>query len=126
MPHNRTVLVVDDEVHIRRVVELKFRKQGYNVLLAANGEEALALLREHQPDILITDITMPRMDGRALCEQSDVLKDQKSFLTIIMTGRIEPDDNKWVSGLRDSVLLEKPFSTVRLLEYASAYLEKRP
>ena len=124
MSGKRTVLVVDDEVHIRRVLEHKFHKKGFDVLQAANGEEALALIRERQPDILITDISMPRMDGRTLCEQSDVLKQHKTFLTIIVTGRIAPEDKEWVSRLRDSVLLEKPFSTVRLLECVSAYLKE--
>jgi DNA-binding response OmpR family regulator len=55
-------------VRIRRVVELKLRKRGYDVLMAMNGEEGLHLIESEQPDAVVTDIMMPKLDGKNLCK----------------------------------------------------------
>jgi DNA-binding response OmpR family regulator len=55
-------------VRIRRVVELKLRKRGYDVLMAMNGEEGLHLIESEQPDAVVTDIMMPKLDGENLCK----------------------------------------------------------
>ena len=68
MENNKSVLVIDDEAHIRRVIELKFKNQGYRVSTATNGEEGLELIKAEEPDVVITDIMMPKLDGKALCE----------------------------------------------------------
>ena len=70
----KTILVVDDEAPIRRVIELKLRKAGYNVLLASNGEEGLELIRALRPDAVITDVMMPKMTGRQMCEATEGMK----------------------------------------------------
>lgn len=121
MPDRKTILVVDDEVHIRRVLELRFSRAGYDVILAANGQEAIDMIRERHPDAVVTDITMPRMDGRALCEESNALKAEHPFLTLVVTGRISPDEEAWVEQLQDTRLIEKPFSTTKLLEIINGY-----
>jgi len=110
LENNRKVLVIDDDAHIRRVVEFKLRKQGYEVLMAVNGEEGLQLIKSHQPDVVVTDIMMPKLDGESLCKQTDHLKKQRPFLTIVMTNRISPDDRNWVKDMRDTKLMEKPFN----------------
>ncbi len=61
-----TAVIVDDEPHIRRVAELALRAVGCAVRAASNGEEALELIREQCPDILVSDVQMPKMDGLQL------------------------------------------------------------
>ena len=121
MENNKTVLVVDDEAHIRRVIEVKLKKRGYQVLTAINGKEGLKLIETQKPDVVITDIMMPEMDGKTLCERTSGLKKQRSFLTIIMTCRISADEESWTGDMQDTLFMEKPFSPARLVECIDQY-----
>ena len=123
MRNNKKVLVVDDESHIRRVIEVKLKKYGFDVIYAPNGREGLKVLQEEKPSVMITDINMPVMDGRELCEKSDPFKCDWSFLTVIITARINPEDRTWVVDLTDTIFLEKPFSTSVLKDQIEMYLE---
>jgi len=118
---NRTVLVIDDEAHIRRVIELKLKNKGFQVLTARNGKEGLDMIRTQHPDAVVSDIMMPEMDGKTLCEQVNVLKKQRPFLTIIMTCRISSGDESWASEMQDTLFMEKPFSPNRLVECIEQY-----
>jgi len=59
----KTVLVADDEVSIRKLYQRELSREGYNVLFAANAQEAIRMARENNPDLVIMDIRMPGMDG---------------------------------------------------------------
>lgn len=121
MENNKRVLVIDDEAHIRRVIELKFKNQGYRVTTATNGEEGLDIIQTEQPDVVITDIMMPKMDGKALCEKVNDLKKKRPFLTIVMTCRISPTEQEWIDQLQDTVFVEKPFSLSTILKCVDQY-----
>lgn len=121
MENNRSVLVIDDEAHIRRVIELKFKNQGYRVTTAVNGEEGLDLIKSQKPDIVITDIMMPKLDGKALCERVNELKKERPFLTIVMTCRISPTEQDWIDQMQDTVFVEKPFSLSTILKCVDQY-----
>jgi DNA-binding response OmpR family regulator len=121
---NKKVLVIDDDAQIRRVVELKLKNRGYQVLMAMNGQEGLSLIQSQQPDAVVTDIVMPKLDGQTLCQQTNHLKKQRPFLTIVMTNRISPDDRNWVKDMQDTELMEKPFSPTRLLGCIDEYFRR--
>ena len=57
------VLIVDDETHNRALLEIMLSSEGYDLLTAASGEEALAVVEEHRPDLILLDIMMPEMNG---------------------------------------------------------------
>ncbi|CAN5911061.1 N/A [soil metagenome] len=61
--HPARVLIVDDETHNRTLLEVMLASEGYELLTAASGEEALAVVKEHQPDLILLDIMMPEMNG---------------------------------------------------------------
>lgn len=61
--HPGRILIVDDERRDRQLLEIMLKSEGHSVLMAANGEEALAMLREHSPDLVLLDVMMPGMDG---------------------------------------------------------------
>ena len=122
MENNKSVLVIDDEVHIRRVIELKFKNQGYRVITATNGEEGLELIKAQEPDVVITDIMMPKLDGKTLCERVNELKKERPFLTIVMTCRISPTEQDWINQMQDTVFVEKPFSLSTILKFVDQYL----
>jgi DNA-binding response OmpR family regulator len=113
--------VIDDDAHIRRVVEFKLRKQGYDVIMAMDGEEGLQAIELEPPDAVITDIMMPKLDGETLCKRINHLKKQSPFLTVVMTNRISPDDQEWVKDMQDTEFMEKPFSLSRLLSRIDQY-----
>ena len=122
MENNKKVLVIDDEAHIRRVLELKLKNRGYQVIMAKNGEEGFDIIQKQKPDIVISDINMPIMDGKTLCEKTNGLKKDRSFLTIIITARINPGERDWISNMQDTLLCEKPFSPAKIVEAIEQYL----
>ena len=122
MAKSKKILIIDDEAPIRRVLELKLKSRGYEIIMATNGEEGLNLIKSQEPDVVISDINMPRLDGETLCKMVNPSKKTRSFLTIIMTSRISPDERLWVSEMDDTVFMEKPFSPSKLLECIDHYL----
>ena len=121
MNTNRKVLIVDDEAHIRRVMEVKIKKGPYQVLLAKNGQEGLHLIETQNPDVVIVDINMPVMDGKTLCEKTNMLKKERPFLTIVITARIFPGDREWAESMEDTLFLEKPFSPAEMMKHIEQY-----
>jgi DNA-binding response OmpR family regulator len=122
---NRKILVIDDEAPIRRIVALKLQNNGYQVLTATNGEEGLSLIRSEKPDVVISDIQMPKLDGKDLCKITNTLKATQPFLTIIMTCSIGNTELEWIDQMSDTVFMEKPFSPMRLTERIDRYFESR-
>jgi CheY-like chemotaxis protein len=118
----KKILVIDDEAHIRRVLELKLKSRGYQVLMANNGKEGFNIIQKQKPDIVISDINMPIMDGKTLCEQINGLKKDRDFLTIIITARINPEDRQWTDNMQHTLLMEKPFSPKRIVESIEKYI----
>ena len=121
MENNKSVLVIDDEAHIRRVIELKFKNEGYRVITATNGEEGLELIKAQKPDVVITALMMPKLDGKSLCEKVKEFKEERPFLTIVMTCRISPTEQDWIDQMQDTVFVEKPFSLSTILKCVDQY-----
>lgn len=121
MENNKKILVIDDEAHIRHVIALKLEKRGYRVIMATNGEEGLDIIKNQRPNVVVSDIMMPKLDGKNLCKQTNDLKAEWPFLTIIMTCRIFPDEHNWINEMQDTMFMEKPFSPSKLMEKIDQY-----
>ena len=106
---------------IRRVIEIKLKKHGYQVITASNGKEALNLIKTQKPEVVISDIMMPEMDGKTLCEETNHLKKKRPFLTIMLSCRISHDEESWTDEMKDTLFMEKPFSPSRLVECVDRY-----
>ena len=119
------VLIVDDEAYIRRVVELKLTNKGYEVISAANGQEALEKYKLHCPEIVITDIKMPAMDGRSLCEQIKKTGNKNPCLIIIVTCSVSEENLQGIDKMNNTLVLEKPFSPSRILDIINNFMEGR-
>ena len=122
MKSNKKVLVIDDEAHIRRIIEVKLKRQGYQIILAKNGKEGLDIIQTQKPDVVISDLMMPVMDGKTLCEKTNDLKKERPFLTIMITARIMPNEREWIDKMTDTLFIEKPFSPKEILERVEQYL----
>jgi len=120
---NKKILIIDDEAYIRRVLELKLKNKGYEVLTASDGEEGFALIESRQPDVVVSDIMLPKLDGRALCERTIPIKEKRPFLTIVVTARINPDERDWIAQMPETIFMEKPFSPKKILDAIEKYLE---
>ena len=118
---DKKVLIIDDEAHIRNVIALKLKRRGYEVMMAVNGEDGLHMIKTQKPGVVISDIHMPKMDGRSLCEKTRDLKKEWPFLTIIMTCSISPEESSWVGDMQDTIFMEKPFSPSRLMRQIDTY-----
>ena len=122
MGNNKKILVIDDEAHIRRVIEIKLKKRGYQVVMAKDGDEGLDMIKTQHPDVVISDLNMPKLDGKTLCEQTNDLKKEQPFLTIIITCRISSDEEDWIKKMDSTLFMEKPFSPSKLLECVDQYV----
>jgi two-component system alkaline phosphatase synthesis response regulator PhoP len=111
----RRVLVVDDEIHIIHVVAIKLRNNGYEVISAENGEEALKLACEEVPDIIVTDFQMPVMSGLELVRQLRSNEATKDVPVIMLTARGFAVEDNEIKDLEISEFLSKPFSPKELL-----------
>jgi OmpR family response regulator RpaB len=125
LKNNNKILVIDDDAYIRRVLELKLKKRGYQVTMAKDGEEGLQMIESQQPDVVISDIMMPKLDGKALCIKTNQIKQERPFLTIIVTARINPEDRDWVAEMQDTLFMEKPFSPNEIVVTIEKYLRDR-
>ena len=76
----QTILVVDDDPHIRQLLVFALTKAGYATLEAENGELALSQIASHSPDLVVLDITMPTMDGLEVCRRVRAKGDRKSVV----------------------------------------------
>ncbi len=76
------ILIVDDDLHIQRLYKEELAEEGYEVVLAATGKEALELFQQENPDIVTLDILMPDIDGISLLRK---MKEQKPKIPIIMS-----------------------------------------
>jgi len=120
---HKRILVVDDEAHILHVVSMKLRNAGYEVITAADGEEALELAIAEKPDLLITDFHMPVMDGVELCCELRKQPGLESTPAIMLTARgyaLDPEDTAR-TGI--CTVLSKPFSPRELLATVREVLE---
>jgi len=122
---NKKILIIDDEAYIRRVLELKLKNRGYEVLTAANGEEGFSAIESQQPEVVISDIMMPKLDGKTLCEKTNPIKKKRRFLTIIVTARINPEERDWIAQMQDTIFMEKPFSPNKIVDAIEKYLKGR-
>ncbi len=87
----KKVLIADDEPAIRKLYERELKKEGYEVLFATNGQEAVQMVREGHPDVIVMDIRMPGMDG--IEAMSRILEEDNQLPVIINTAYTSYKEN---------------------------------
>lgn len=109
------ILVVDDDPGIRIAIALKFKSQGFQVIEAGDGFEALEILENEVADLAILDVGMPGMDGYTLCEKINQNERTRDMPVVILTAQDAciPDDV--AERLQVSRFLMKPFSPKELV-----------
>ncbi len=112
----RTVMVVDDSVTVRKVTSRLLERQGMDVLVAKDGVEAVAMLQERRPDILLLDIEMPRMDGFEVARQVRHDDHLEGLPIVMISSRTGEKHQQRATGLGVNRFLGKPFQESELLE----------
>jgi chemosensory pili system protein ChpA (sensor histidine kinase/response regulator) len=112
----RMVMVVDDSITVRKVTGRLLERHGMNVLTAKDGVDAVAMLQEQRPDIMLLDIEMPRMDGYELARHMRNSDDLKQIPIIMITSRTGDKHRKLAMELGVRRYLGKPYQESELLD----------
>ena len=120
-----TALVVDDSITVRRVTQRLLERNGLRVLTARDGLDAIAVLAEHLPDIILLDIEMPRMDGYEVAAQVRNDSRTKDIPIIMITSRVGEKHRARAIELGVSDYLGKPYQEAQLLEAIEPLIELR-
>ncbi len=119
-----TVLVVEDELAQREVLAYNLDAEGFRVIRAANGDEALLLVEEDRPDIIVLDWMMPNLSGIEVCRRLKTRPDTRSIPIIMLSARSEEVDK--VRGLETGAddYVVKPYSIVELMARVRTQLRR--
>lgn len=119
-----TILVVDDEELIQELLRFNLEKEGYQVRIAGNGQEALAQIEKNQPDLVVLDVMLPGMDGLEVCKQLRTMPKCQELPVIMLTAKAEEIDKILGLELGADDYLTKPFSPRELVARIKARLRR--
>ena len=111
----KLVLIVDDEPSIVMTVQFLMKQQGYNVLTAERGEDALDLIYRYKPDLLLLDIMLPGIDGYEVCEIIRLNPDYAEVKIVFLTARGRETEIAKGLALGADAYIVKPYSTAELV-----------
>ncbi|HSD49082.1 MAG TPA: response regulator transcription factor [Actinomycetota bacterium] len=116
-----TVLVVDDEEAIAEAVRARLQSEGYEVLVAADGPEAIRICDEERPDLVVLDLMLPGMDGLEVCK---IIQRERWVPVLMLTARTEESDKVAGFAVGADDYLTKPFSLRELAVRVRAILRR--
>jgi len=113
---NLKVMIIDDSKTIRRTAENLLSKEGFQVIAAADGFEALSLIADNRPDLIFVDIMMPRLDGYQTCALIKNNREFKNTPVIMLSSKDSLFDRARGKVVGSDQYLTKPFTKEELLE----------
>ncbi len=120
------ILVADDEPTIVRLMEFILARQGHEMIVAVNGEEALQKIRAEQPDLVLLDIMMPRIDGYEVAQQLRADPATARLPIIMLSAKAQEEDIRRGVEVGVDKYVTKPFSPEHLVHIVSEYLNRLP
>ncbi|GBC98139.1 Alkaline phosphatase synthesis transcriptional regulatory protein PhoP [bacterium HR17] len=121
----KRVLVVDDERHIVRLVQVNLERQGYEVLTAYDGVECLEKAKAEKPDLIVLDVMMPRMDGFEALQRLKSDPETNHIPVIMLTARAQDRDVLQGYTYGADLYLTKPFSPLELISLVKRVFESQ-
>jgi CheY-like chemotaxis protein len=112
----KKLLLADDSQTIHRVLELTFAEEDFEIISAYNGNEALEKLKELKPDLVITDVNMPEMDGYQVCQHIKNDPETSHIPVILLKGTFEPFDEAKADACHNDGIIAKPFQTKNIIK----------
>jgi DNA-binding response OmpR family regulator len=120
------VLIADDEPNIVTALEYLLRRNGYEVSIARNGEEALKRIERDLPDLVLLDVMMPLVSGYDVCRAVREREDWKHIKIVVLTAKGREADTKKGLALGADLYITKPFSTRELVSRIDGLLHGSP
>jgi len=117
------ILVADDDDDILLLVTTRLRRDGFNVVSASRGDEALAVAREHKPRLAVLDIGMPGLDGLEVLEQIRADEELRGMLVLLLTAKAQESDVRRGYDSGADAYIKKPFSPADLSTRVRALLD---
>src|SRR5215211_5934677 len=123
LPEKKQVLVVDDEPNLRKILAAQLSRDGYDVLVAEDGEQGLSLLRENHIDLVVTDLKMPKVDGMTLLREA--VKENPDLPVVMITAHGTVDTAVEALKLGAFDYLTKPFDKDEVRQIVGKALKTR-
>jgi DNA-binding response OmpR family regulator len=119
------ILIVDDEPNIILSLEFLMKREGFEVLVAGDGERALQAMAEQRPDLVILDVMMPKLNGFEVCQRIRAQPDWRGVPVLMLTAKGHETEMKKGLALGADAYVTKPFSTRALVAEIRRLLEAR-
>jgi two-component system alkaline phosphatase synthesis response regulator PhoP len=116
------ILVVDDEVYIVHILDFSLGVEGYDVMTALDGEQALAKVAQDKPDLIVLDIMMPKLDGYETCKALKSDPETRDIPVILLSAKGRNVDQKVGFEVGADDYITKPFSPRKLVERINSIL----
>ena len=120
----RKILLVDDEVDLVKTIKFSLELEGYKVLVSYNGEDALTQARKENPDLILLDIMLPKLDGYKVCRLLKFDEQYKHIPILMMTAKTQEKDKLMGKETGANEYITKPFDMEELMEKVKTYLNK--
>jgi two-component system, OmpR family, alkaline phosphatase synthesis response regulator PhoP len=120
----KKILVVDDEVDLVETVRFPLEMEGFDVLVSYNGEDALNQARKENPDLIILDLMLPKLDGYKVCRLLKFDERYKHIPILMLTAKTQEKDKTLGMETGADEYITKPFEMDYLMEKVKAYLNK--
>ena len=121
---NARILVVDDDRVIQQLLKVNLELEGYAVEVADDGEEALSQFEIFQPDLVLLDIMMPRLDGWEVCRRLKAGVDSSRVPIVLLSARAQEADVQRGTELGVAAYVTKPFDPISLLDLIADIIAK--
>jgi DNA-binding response OmpR family regulator len=119
----KKILVVDDEVDLVKTVQFSLEAEGYKVLISYNGEDALNQSRKENPDLILLDIMLPKLDGYKVCRLLKFDDRYKHIPILMLTAKTQQKDRSLGMETGADEYITKPFDMEELMEKVKVYLK---
>lgn len=126
MPDQRTIMVVEDNPDSRTIYSIVLKHSGYHVMEAADGETALEMVKFRKPDLILLDISLPKMDGYAVATQLKSDARTRDIPIIALTAHVFVEDRERAIEVGCDGYLTKPIEPRRVLQEVKRYLQLNP
>jgi DNA-binding response OmpR family regulator len=120
----RKILVVDDEVDLVKTIQFSLETEGYKVFVSYNGEDALHQARKENPDLILLDIMLPKLDGYKVCRLLKFDEKYKHIPILMLTAKTQEKDKTLGMETGADEYITKPFDIDELMEKVKTYLNK--
>lgn len=123
--NTKKILIVDDEVDLVETVRFSLEMEGFTVLVSGDGEDALKQARKENPDLIILDIMLPKLDGYKVCRLLKFDERYKHIPILMLTAKTQEKDKALGKEIGADEYITKPFEMDELMEKVTSYVSKK-